>query len=167
MSYNYVTGSAYPIFYVRLVSSGALVETINLDLCMLEQGMLESYKEDFKRVILEQNSRIIDYDFRASRITFLCDYSLSKKTNTLNIDKLSFYNSQPLTYLVRMKPRADAPREFTVRMNTGEWSLGVYPGGTLAIGNRLSVIEFISEKPEGKQLLDLDNLAVPLPLASA
>lgn len=166
MSYNYVTGSAYPIFYIRDKVSGALVETITMDLCMLQEGMLESYEEDFKRVILEQNSKIIDYDFRASRITFALDYSLSRKTNSLNIEKLSAYNSMPETYTLRMKPRGDAPREFDVRINTGQWSLGVYTGGIVAVGNKISVVEFITVLPVSKEWRDLDDIAVTFPIIS-
>ena len=73
MPYQFLNGYGAPRIVIQEIATNSNVNTIDLDLCMVE-GLREDYEEDFKRVTLEYNSKIIDYDYRGSKITFNLDY---------------------------------------------------------------------------------------------
>ena len=113
---NYINGYQYPIVIVKDRSTHATVETIELDLCGAG-GLTEEYEETFKRNELEKQRKIVDYNFEGSRITFVLDYSeYVRKANLTAIETILAYNSQPETYYLVLRPRADTlRREFEVR----------------------------------------------------
>lgn len=160
---NYINGAGYPRVLIKTISDGLFVYTIDLDLCM-SGGLTESYAEDFQRVILE-NNKIVDYDNRASRITFRLDYSeYVKKANLFLIEQIFFYNSLPETYSIHLMPNYDVPsRVFEVRLADGSYQLGRLSGGTLAKGNKLPIIEFITTNTVSKNFTDIDLLLFPNP----
>mgnify|MGYP001271779100 CR=1 FL=1 len=168
MSSNYVNGVSYPIFNIYTIGSiyrdgGTYVETIELSLCQ-QGGLTEAYREVFKRVELENNYKR-DYDFSGAEIVFTLDYSpYVSKDDLLKIERLFYYNSLPDNYKVILTPRADAlPRFFEVRLLDGVYSTGILPGGNNAPGNRLTVVQFVTVRPAGKNVIDVDQLATPLP----
>ena len=149
--YPYINGVSYPTVEIRS-TAGALIETITFPLCM-ENGLIEDYTEDFKRVEL-QSGQYIDYDFKGSRIRFELDYSSFCDAETiLNIEKIFYYNSLPLLYNIHLIPRNDMKiRRFEVRLEDGKFNLGVLRGGVNAPGNRNMVIKFITKIPQGKNM---------------
>ena len=86
MSYSFLNGYGAPEITIVDVATNLTVNIIQLDLCMVD-GLMEEYEEDFKRIVLEYNSKIIDYNYRGSKITFHLDYdSYCSATNLMNID---------------------------------------------------------------------------------
>lgn len=164
MSSLYLNGVSYPVFKIKTLAN-ELVEVINLDLCG-ENGLTEEYEEDYKRVTLESNSRIIDYDFRGARIKFILDYSdYVRVDNLMNIEKLFFYNSLPETYKIILSPRADiGARQFEVRLADGKYSLGIQPD---AYNHKDPVIEFITVIPSSKYFTDPNDIYIPLSIHSS
>lgn len=158
---DYINGRSYPVVIIKDAETDEIIETIQLDLCM-SAGEAEGYEEDFKRNKLE-TGRLVDYDFKGSNITFTLDYSeYVRKSNLFKIEKIFAYHSQPETYKIILRPRADVQkREFEVRFATGNYQLGVLPGGAYSPGNRLAVIEFVTVQPTSKMFVDPDNLSVP------
>lgn len=150
---NYVNGVSYPLVKVLTVDNED-VETITLDLCG-RGGLVEEYTEDFKRVVLENNSTYKDYDFRGSRIKFILDYSEYVRADNLEaIENIFFYNSLPDEYVLKLIPRADAlRRQFTVRLDDGAYSLGIHTGGTNTVGHRLPLLVFVTVNPVGKNFI--------------
>jgi len=164
---NYINGVGSPLVEVRLVSNDLLVDSIYLDLCM-SGGLVENYAEDFKSVTLE-NNRIINYDFKASRITFDLDYSeYVRKANLFLIENIFYYNSLPETYYLRLIPSRDLlGRGFKVSLQDGSFSLAHLSGGVKSKGHKLPIIRFITIDTVGKNFIDQDLLYVDLPFASA
>jgi len=160
---NYVNGYQYPQIVIKGVETNNTVETISLDLCN-EGGLTEEYTEDFKRNELESGG-YVDFDFRGSRIIFTLDYSeYVRKNNLFNIEKIFAYNSNPNSYKLQIRPRADVlGRTFEVRLYDGKYSLGIMKGGINTPGHRLPVIQFITVDTVSKNFLDPDTLPSPLP----
>lgn len=158
---NYMNGYSYPVVIVKDISSDATIEEIELDMCGAA-GMTEEYEETFKRNELEKQRKIVDYNFEGSRITFVLDYSeYVRKANLTAIETILAYNSQPETYYLVLRPRADIlGREFEVRCE-GNYSLGIMKGGARAPGNRLPVIRFTTVYSQSKNFVDPDTVAVP------
>lgn len=159
----YVNGVAYPRVTIFNIVTNEFVEQIDLDLCGAN-GLIEDYQENFKRNETD-SGRYIDFDFRASRITFTLDYSeFVKKNNSFKIEKIFFYNSQPELYKLILTPRADVlKRFFEVRLSDGSYSMGALTGNINSQGNKLPIIKFVTKITVGKNFVDPDNVAVPLP----
>ena len=149
--YPYINGVSYP--KVEIISAtGTLIETIEFPLCM-ENGLIEDYTEDFKRIELH-SGEYVDYNFKGSRIRFEMDYSSFCDAETvLKIEKIFYYNTLPNQYKIYMIPRNDMRiRRFEVRLEDGKFNLGVLRGGVNAPGNRNMVIKFITKIPQGKNM---------------
>lgn len=161
---NYINGYQYPRILVK-DETNTIIRTIDLDLCGIN-GLTEEYAEDFKRIELE-NGRYIDYDNRASRITFTLDYSeYVKKNNLFLIESIFYYNSIP-SYTLLLYPRVDVlARNFEVRLLDGTFSLGILTGGAKAIGHKNPVIKFVTATTGSKKFIDTDLLYLPLQLKS-
>jgi len=157
---NYLNGVGYPIFLIKSVEDDSLIESISLDLCG-EEGLTETYEEDFKRNQLE-NKRYIDFDFKGCMIKFSLDYSsYIKKNNLINIEKLFAYHTNPLSYKLILIPRSDAQaRNFEVRFSNPNFSLGIMKGGRNAKGHRLPILEFTTVSPVSKNFIDPDLLSM-------
>jgi hypothetical protein len=143
---DYINGQSFPKIRITDNNDAPVlgIDVIELDLCG-ENGLVESYTEDFKRVTLRKNKKLIDYDFQGSRIRFTLDYSDYIQTDMLFIIESIFtYNSRPDLYKLWLYPRADKPgRFFEVRLETGSYELGLLPqreGHILPILNFISVI---------------------------
>ena len=162
---NFVNGTGIPVVLIKSYPYNEPVETIRLDLCG-EQGLTESYEEEFNRVQLSETGEYIDYNFRGSRIIFRLDYSeVIFKANSFNIEKIFHYNSLPEEYNIYLFPRIEAGnRYFKVRLLDGIYSQGVLKGGGLAGGNKGTVISFITTTPVSKNFVDIDSLISPTPL---
>jgi len=162
MAYNFVNGYSYPTILIKNATTNAVVERIDLDLCM-SNGMEESYVEDFKRNQLEKLGRFVDFDFKACRITWTLDYSeYVKKNNLLKIEKILAYHSQPDSYKIYLRPRTDIQRrEFEVRFLDGNYSIGILKGGAYAKGNKSTVIKFVSTELISKNFIDPDDVSIP------
>lgn len=159
---NYINGYSYPRILIK-DDSNAIIDIIDLPLCS-ENGLIEEYAEDYKRVELE-NGSYYDYDNRGARITFTLDYSnYIIKANLFLIEKIFFYNSVP-NYSMVLYPRIDVlARNFDVKLFDGSYSLGILTGGTLAKGHKYPVIKFITTQPGSKNFIDSDLLYLPLTL---
>lgn len=158
MSYQFLNGYGSPRILVQNIVTLVNDFTIDLDLCMLEGGLLESYNEDFKRVKLE-TGRIIDYDFKGSNIKFDLDYNFCTAANLLKIDRICYYNSLPGTYKLYLQPRfyRSQNRIFEVRFSGDEWSQGMNTGGVNSVGHRDVKISFITTYPVGKSFNYTDD----------
>lgn len=161
---NYINGYSYPEVIIKGVATGNVVENISLDMCNLSGGMTESYQEYFKRNELE-NGRLVDFDFKGCRITFTLDYSqYARKANLFLIDKIIAYATQPETYNIYLRPRADSnKREFHVKILDGNFELGILTGGINTPGHKLPVIKFITVIPTSKIFDDPDDNLTMLP----
>lgn len=159
MSYQFLNGYGAPRVIIQSVATKLNDFTIDLDLCMIE-GLVEEYQEDFKRVTLEYNSKIIDYDYRGAKITFNLDYdSYCSATNLMNIDIIHYYISKSDEFKVFLQPRtiADGGRTFEVRLSGDSWSQGMHKGGSSSIGHKGVKISFITAHPEGKNFSDTNT----------
>jgi len=156
---NYINGYSYPVVIIKDYSTHAIVEQLNLDLCGVG-GLVESYEDEFKRNKLESGA-IVDYDFKGTTIRFTLDYSeYVKKSNLVKIEKIFIFSSQPESYRIFLRPRADVQvREFEVRLEP-EYELGILKGGAYTPGNRLAVIKFVTVRPGSKMFTDPDLLSV-------
>lgn len=165
--YNYVTGYSYPLFKIRDISTNALIDTIELDLCMSPGGLTEEYSEDFKRVELYDGT-LKTYDVRGCRIIFSLDYaSYVRADNLFLIEQIFSYASQPELYKIQLYPRYDnRVRFFDVMLLDGAYSLGLLPGGSNTQGHKLPVIKFITTELVSKNFTDITFSYVPLPLKS-
>lgn len=163
MSYDYINGVSYPRITVFSLTDNTVVEQIDLPLCNTA-GLVEDYQEDFKRNQTEAG-RIINFDNKACRIKFTLDYSeYLRKAETLVIEKVFFYNSQPDKFKIILTPRVDVlKRFFEVCLDDGAYSMGVNKGGTNARGNRLAIIKFITKYTVGKNFVDPADVLIPLP----
>jgi hypothetical protein len=159
---NFINGYSYPVVTVKDYDTNDLIDTIYLDQCNLSGGFNEAYEEDFKRNELEKTGRYIDFDFKGARIVFSLDYSqYVKKSNLSKIEMIHMYNSNPDSYKIFLRPRADAQaREFEVRLLDGSWELGIHTGGAFSPGNKLPVIKFVTTTPVSKDFIDPDNLSI-------
>jgi len=159
MSYQFLNGYGSPRIVIQNRNTNINDYTIDLDLCMIE-GLVEDYQEDFKRVELEYNSEIIDYDFRGCKITFNLDYtSYCSATNLLNIDTIHHYNSLPDDYKLFLQPRTVAAggRAFEVRLSGDSWSQGMHKGGNASIGHKNTKISFVTSHPVSKGFVDTNS----------
>lgn len=165
MSYEILNGSGYPIVHIRNVSDNSLVRSIELEYCNFEGGLAENYKEDFKRITLEKNNRFVDYSFKASRNTFVLDYSqLANVGNLEAIEWIYYYHSLPDSFKLMLQPRSDIqPRQFEVRLD-GEYSTGKLPDNK---GHTDTVITFITTETVSKSFINMDDYAIPLWIHSA
>ncbi len=165
MSYEILNGSGYPIIHIKNVSDNSLVRSISLDYCNLDGGLKENYKEDFKRITLEKNNRLIDHSFKAARITFTLDYSQLANVSDLEaIEWIYYYHSLPETFKLVLQPRSDIqPRQFEVRIE-GEYTVGKLPDNR---GHTDTVITFITTETVSKNFINMDDYAIPLWIHSA
>jgi len=166
---NYLNGISYPRIEIRAISNNELIDTFDLDLCSYEGGLQEDYAEEFKRIILEKDNKYIDYNNKASRITFTLDYSpYVKASNLMNIEKIFYYNSLNDTYKIILYPRIDIlARSFEVRLLDGAYSLRVHSGGTRTIGHKMPVISLVTVTPVGKNFIDASLNYIPLQIKSS
>jgi len=160
----YVNGASNARVTVFDLSTKEQTEVIDLDLCGFTAGQVEDYEEEFKRNKTEQG-KLIDFDFKASRILFTLDYSEDiEKANSFDIEKIAFYNSLPDRYQLILTPRVDILRRtFEVRLYDGKYSQGIDVGGVDAKGNTLTVIKFITVYPVGKNFIDPLDVIAPMP----
>lgn len=152
MSYQFLNGYGAPEITVIDVSTNMTVNIIQLDLCMIE-GLREEYQEDFKRVELEYNSKIVDYDYRGSKIIFHLDYNdYCSATNLMNIDLIHAYISRSDEFRIFLRPRtvADGNRSFEVRLSGDSWEQGMHKGGNQSVGHKGVKISFITAFPVSK-----------------
>ena len=152
MSYSFLNGYGAPEITIIDVASNMTVDIISLDLCMID-GLMEEYEEDFKRVTLEYNSKIIDYNYRGSKITFHLDYvSYCSATNLMNIDLIHAYISRSDEFRIFLRPRtvADGNRSFEVRLSGDTWQQGMHKGGIGSVGHKGVKISFITAFPVSK-----------------
>lgn len=159
MSYQFLNGYGSPRIVIQEIATNSNVNTIDLDLCMIE-GLNESYEEDFKRVVLEYNSKIIDYDYRGSKITFTLDYdSYCSADNLMNIDLIHAYISRSDEFRVFLQPRtiSDGGRVFEVRLSGDAWNQGMLIGGSSALGHKGVKISFITAFPVSKAFSDTNT----------
>lgn len=164
MSLEYVNGSSSSRVTIFSLTDNTQVEVINLDLTNLSSGQVEDYEESFKRLITAQG-KIIDFDFKGSRIIFDLDYSEDiEKHNSFNIEKISAYNSQPERYKLIFTPRIDIlKRTFEIRMLDGKFSQGIDVGGVDAKNNTLTRIKFITKYTVSKNFIDPLDVIIPMP----
>jgi len=152
MSYSFLNGYGAPEITIVDVATNLTVNIIQLDLCMVD-GLMEEYEEDFKRVVLEYNSKIIDYNYRGSKITFHLDYdSYCSADNLMNIDLIHSYISRSDEFRVFLRPRtvADGNRSFEVRLSGDSWQQGMHKGGSGSVGHKGVKISFITAFPVSK-----------------
>ena len=161
---NYINGFNDPEVIIKGIDTGNVIETISLDMCNLQGGMTESYEENFRRKELE-SGQLIDFDFKGCRIIFTLDYSqYARKANLFLIEKIIAYSTQPDTYSLWIRPRADNnKREFKVKILDGIYELGILPGGINTVGHKLPVIKFITENLTSKIFDDPDDNLTMLP----
>lgn len=159
MPYQFLNGYGAPRVVIQEIATNSNVNTIDLDLCMID-GLMEEYEEDFKRVTLEYNSKIIDYNYRGSKITFHLDYdSYCSATNLMNIDLIHAYISRSDEFRVFLQPRtvASGGRVFEVRLSGDSWSQGMHKGGSGSIGHKGVKISFITAFPVSKNFSDTNT----------
>ena len=159
MSYQFLNGYGAPRVIIQSISTKLNDYTVDLDLCMIE-GLFEDYQEDFKRVELEYNSQIVDYDYRGAKITFNLDYdSYCSATNLMNIDIIHAFISRSTEFRVFLQPRtiASGGRVFEVRLTRDSWSQGMHKGGSTSVGHKGVKISFITVYPEGKNFSDTNT----------
>ena len=159
MSYQFLNGYGAPRVIIQSISTKLNDYTIDLDLCMIE-GLVEDYQEDFKRVELEYNSQIVDYDYRGAKITFNLDYdSYCSATNLMNIDTIHHFISRSTEFRVFLQPRtiASGGRVFEVRLSGDSWSQGMHKGGSASVGHKGVKISFITVHPESKNFSDTNT----------
>ena len=161
MAYEFLNGYGSPQIVIQRISDLYNIETISLDYCMIEAGLSEEYQEIFQRLEL-WNHKLIDYDFKGSRITFNLDYgSYCSATNLLNIEKIHYYNSNPDTYKLYFSPRTipDAGRVFEVRLIGEGWRQALIENSASGIGHKDVNIGFVTVYPQPKQMYDTNNIA--------
>lgn len=159
MSYQFLNGYGSPRIVIQDAVTNLNVTTIELDLCMIE-GLREDYQEDFKRITLEYNSKIIDYDYRGSKITFNLDYDSYCSASNLNkIDIIHAYISRSDEFRVYIQPRtvADGGRVFEVRLSGDIWGQGMHKGGSASVGHKGVKISFITAFPVSKNFTDTNT----------
>jgi len=158
MAYNFLNGYGSPKMVIQHIDNKTNDITIELDMCMLEGGLMENYNEDFKRIKLE-NGKIEDYDFKGSNIKFDLDYNFCTAENLYKIDLINYYNSLPELYKMFFSPRTlrASGRVFEVRCSGDEFSQGVETGGTEAPGHRNVKVSYITTYPGGKQFAYTDD----------
>ncbi len=161
MSFEILNGSSYPVIIVKDYTN-LIIETINLDLCNLEGGQKESWRESFRQVTLDKDNEIITYGFKGSRGRFILDYSqLMEAGNLYNIDRIFYYNSLPETYKLFLRPRADVViRQFQVIIADEDFNIGKIPDNR---GHTDTIVNFITKKTVGKNFQNLDYLSFPSP----
>lgn len=150
---DYINGQSYPKIRITDLNDAAVsgIDVIELDLCG-ENGLIESYAEDFKRITLRKNKKLVDYDFQGSRIKFILDYSNYIQADMLFvIEQIFFYNSLPENYKLWLYPRADKPgRFFEVRLETGSFDLALLPQRE---GHTLPILNFITVTTQSKNFV--------------
>ncbi len=160
---SYINGQSFPKIRITNTSNVDLPNgsVINLELCG-EGGLVESYAEDFKRITLRKDKRLIDYDYNGSRIRFALDYSDYIEADMLFvIESIYFYNSRPDLYKLWLYPRADKPqRFFEVRLETGAYDLALLPQRE---GHTLPILNFISSITQSKNFQTSDIECFPSP----
>lgn len=153
---DYINGESFPKIRITDLTDAPVsgIDVINLDLCG-EGGLIESYAEDFKRITLRKNKKLIDYDFQGSRIRFTLDYSNYIKADMLFvIEEIFMYNSLPNSYKLWLYPRADKPgRFFEVRLEDGAFDLALLPQRE---GHTLPILKFISVITQSKNFVTSD-----------
>lgn len=158
MSSTYINGVSFPIVKIK-DTSGAVVDTINLDLCGAN-GLIEEYTEDFKRVVLGKNKKKIDYDFKGTDIIFILDYSEYSATgNLFDIELIKTYNRSPELYNLFLIPHSDLPgRSFQVRLEDGKYSQRVIFD---EVGHELPILRFVTIQPGETNFLDPNAVYCP------
>lgn len=164
MAYGILNGYGSPAMIIQRKSDLVNIATINLDLCMIESGLTEDYTEDFKRIYLEKNSEIVDYDFKGARIKFNLDYvSLCTGDNLMKLDIIEAYNSQPLIYDLYFQPRTTLSqgRTFRVRSSGDGFSQGIHSGANgSAIGHKGVKVSYITVFPVSKNFITIDDSGI-------
>jgi len=153
---DYINGASYPKIRITDLNDAPVtgIDEISLDLCG-EGGLIESYEENFKRITLRKNKKLIDYDFQGSRIRFTLDYSNYIKSDMLFvIEQIFAYNALPESYKLWLYPRADKlGRFFEVRLEDGNFDLSLLPQRE---GHALPIIKFITVTTQSKNFVTSD-----------
>jgi len=161
---GYINGKGKPLIKIIPANADSTNDRIEIELdqCMITEGLVENYQDVYQEVTLENNNRI-RYGTAGTHIEFILDYSVCTGENALKLDQLDYYGSNPLTWKLILYPRKEILSRYFEVLIGGSWGMSLMPFRGTPKVHRNVVYKFITKLPGGKKFTDPTGITIQSP----